>query len=137
MWNKGTILSMKITGDAIMLLDKRQLVFLVIVLVITGLLASCQPTPPIATSSAPGISVGISDDLCPGVIVQVGQQVTWTNQGSQEHIVREEAVEGKSKFDSGILKPGDSFAFTFLQPASYTYDCSANGVLTGIITVNP
>ena len=120
-----------------MLLDKRQSVFIVIVLVMTGLLASCQPMPPLATSSAPGISVEISDDLCPSVIVQVGQQVTWTNQGSQEHIVRDKAVEGKSQFDSGILKPGDNFAFTFLQPASYTYDCSADGVLTGTITVEP
>ena len=79
----------------------------------------------------------ISDDLCPSVIVQVGQHVTWTNQGSQEHIVRDKAVEEKSQFDSGILKPGDNFSFTFLQPASYTYDCSADGVLTGTITVEP
>lgn len=120
-----------------MLLDKRQSVFIVIVLAMTGLLASCQSTPPLATSSAPGISVGISDDLCPSVSVQVGQQVTWTNQGSQEHIVRDKAVESKSQFDSGILKPGDNFVFTFLQPASYTYDCSADGVLTGTITVEP
>jgi hypothetical protein len=128
---------MKTKGDAIMLLDKRQSVFIVIVLAMTGLLASCQSTPPLATSSAPGISVGISDDLCPSVSVQVGQQVTWTNQGSQEHIVRDKAVESKSQFDSGILKPGDNFVFTFLQPASYTYDCSADGVLTGTITVEP
>jgi hypothetical protein len=55
-----------------MLLDKRQSVFIVIVLVMTGLLASCQPTTSLATSTAPGISVGIADDLCPSVTVQVG-----------------------------------------------------------------
>jgi len=120
-----------------MLLDKRRSAFVAQVLFMAGLLAACQITPPLATSSAPGMSVGIADDLCPSVSVQVGQQVTWTNQGHQEHIVRDKSVEGKSHFDSGILKSGDVFAFTFSQPASYTYECSVDGVLTGTITVEP
>ncbi len=120
-----------------MLLHKRLSVFIGLVLFMAGLLAACQTTPSLATSSAPGISVGIADDLCPSVTVQVGQQVTWTNQGSQEHIVRDKSVEGKSRFDSGILKSDDIFAFTFLQPESYTYECSVDGVLTGTITVEP
>jgi len=120
-----------------MLPDTRRSVFIGLVLFMAGLLAACQTTPPLATSSAPGMSVGIADGLCPSVSVQVGQQVTWTNQGSQEHIVRDRSVEGKSRFDSGILKSGDVFAFTFSQPASYTYECSVDGVLTGTITVEP
>ncbi len=120
-----------------MLLYRRQSVFTGLVLFMAGLLAACQAMPPLATPSAPGISIGIADDLCPGVIVRVGQQVTWTNQGHQEHIVRAKAVEGKSHFDSGILKPGDIFAFTFPQPERYTYECSVDGVLTGTITVEP
>lgn len=120
-----------------MLLYKRQPVSIGLVMLVAGLLVACQTTPPLATSSAPGISVGIADDLCPSVIVQAGQQVTWTNQGGQEHIVRAKAVEGKSAFDSGVLKPGDVFAFTFPQPESYTYECSVNAVLTGTITVEP
>ena len=120
-----------------MLFHKRQLAFIGLVLFLTAFLASCQSTPPLATSSAPGISVGISDDLCPNVIVQVGQQVTWTNQGSHEHIVRDKSVEGKSQFDSGILQPGDAFALTFSQPQIYSYECSADGAITGTITVEP
>jgi len=116
---------------------KRPSVIIGLVLLMIGLLTACQTKPPLVTSSAPGISVGINDDLCPSVIVQIGQQVTWTNQGRQEHIVRDKPIDGKSQFDSGILKPGDNFAFTFLLPNSYTYECSVDRVLTGTITVEP
>ena len=120
-----------------MLLSKRQLVIIGLVLFMTGVIASCQTRPSLATPSGPGISVGITDDLCPNLIVQVGQQVTWTNQGSREYVVRDITVEGESQFDSGNLKPGDNFAFTFSQPESYMYVCSDDGVLWGTISVNP
>lgn len=118
-----------------MLHYKIQSVFILIVLLTTGILASCQNKIPLATPSAPGISVGITDDLCPGVTLQAGQQVTWTNQGVSEHVVRDITIEGSSQFDSGILKSGDTFAFTFPQAKKYTYECSEDGLLTGVITV--
>jgi hypothetical protein len=101
-----------------------------------GLLAACQSTPQFATLSSSGISVGITDNLCPNVIVTVGQQITWTNQGAREHIVRDSTVEGKSQFDSGSLQSGDTFSFTFSEPQTYKYQCSADGSLIGTITVS-
>jgi len=120
-----------------MSLYKRQSVLIGLLLFMTGLLVSCQSTPTLAVQSTPGISVGITDDLCPNITVQAGQQVTWTNQGRREHIVRDVTVAGESQFDSGILKPGDFFGFTFPQPGSYTVACSEDGDLTGTITVEP
>jgi hypothetical protein len=119
------------------LLYRRNSVFAGLVLFMIGLLVACQTTPALVTPSAPGISVGIADDLCPSAIVQVGQHITWTNQGNQEHIVRDKSIEGTRRFDSGILKAGDAFTFSFLKPERYTYDCSVDGVLTGTITVEP
>ena len=116
---------------------KKKVIAMAAVLLTIGLLISCQSTPQIATSSPSGIGVGISDDLCPNVIVKVGQQITWTNQGTREHVVRDITVEGKSQFDSGSLKSGDAFAFTFSQPQAYKYECSADGALTGTISVEP
>lgn len=118
---------------------KRKFFFVGSALLTVVVLVSCQPaaTPTLATLSEPGIGVGISDDLCPTVIVQVGQQISWTNQGSQEHIVRAKSVEGESGFDSGSLQPGDSFTVTLPQPDVYQYECSADGSLTGTITVEP
>jgi len=119
-----------------MLLTKRQSVFIGLVLFMAGLLVACQATPQLFTSSSSGIGVGITDDLCPNVIVTVGQQITWTNQGAREHIVRDNTDKGKSHFDSGSLQSGDTFSFTFSEPQTYKYQCSADGSLIGTITVS-
>jgi hypothetical protein len=101
------------------------------------LLAACQSTPTLVAPSTAGLSVGITDDLCPSITAQVGQQIMWTNQGKQDHIVKAQSANEESKFASGILKPGDSFGFTLTQPISYTYTCSEDGTLVGTITVEP
>jgi hypothetical protein len=121
------------------MINKRIFFFISLALLTVGVIISCQSaaTPTLATLSEPGIGVGISDDLCPNIIVKVGQQISWTNQGKQEHIVRAKAVEGENKFDSGILQPGDSFAVTLAEADIYQYECSADGSLTGTITVEP
>jgi plastocyanin len=106
---------------------------------IVVVLVSCQSaaTPTLATLSEPGIAVGISDDSCRNVTVKVGQQISWTNQGRDEHIVRAKSVDGQNEFDSGTIQPGDSFALTLALPDIYEYECSADGSLTGRITVEP
>lgn len=121
------------------MIGKRKLFFVGIALLAVGVLVSCQSpaTPTLATLSEPGIGVGISDDLCPTFTVRAGQQISWTNQGRHEHIVRDTSVEGESQFDSGTLQPGDSFAITGLEPDIYQYECSADGSLTGTFTVEP
>ena len=120
------------------MIGKRKLFFIALALVTLGLLISCQSaTPTLVPASQPGVSVGISDDTCPTMIVKGGQQVSWTNQGKQDHIVREISAGRQSQFDSGTLKPGDSFAITLPQPQTYQYECSADGSLTGTITVEP
>jgi len=120
-----------------MLLYKRQSVLIGLVMMLGGFLSACQSTPSLATSSAPGINVGITSDTCPNVVVPVGQQATWTNQDSREHVVRHKPAEENGQFDSGTLQPGDSFAFSFPQPGSYIYECSVDGAMTGTITVQP
>ena len=120
-----------------MLLYTRQSVLIGLVMRLGGFLSACQSTPSLATSSAPGINVGITSDTCPTVVVLVGQQVTWTNQDSREHVVRHKPAEENGQFDSGTSQPGDSFAFTFPQPGSYIYECSVDGAMTGTVTVQP
>ncbi len=121
------------------MISKRKLCFVGLILLTVSGLVSCQSnaTPTLATSSQPGISVGISDDSCPTVSVKVGQQISWTNQGKHEHVVRAESMEQKHQFDSGILQPGDSFTVTLTEPETYLYECSADGSLSGTITVDP
>lgn len=116
---------------------KKPLILLFFIVVYGTSLASCQAKPSVATPSAPGISVGITSDTCPNIVVQVGDQVTWTNQDSDEHVVREKPSEGQAQFDSGVLASGDSFSFNFIQTGIYTYECSENGLMTGTVTVQP
>lgn len=116
---------------------KRQFILIGMLILVSGILAACQPTPTLAPASAPGIVLGITDDICPGIEVQVGQQVTWTNQDSREHLVRDVSTKEGSLFDSGILQPGDSFSITFTQAGTYTYECSEDGDRIGTVTVQP
>jgi hypothetical protein len=120
-------------------ISKQIFFFIRLGLLVLVLLVSCQAkaTPTLTELTGPGIGVGISDDVCPAVAVKVGQQISWTNQGRQEHIVRAKSVEGESRFESGSLHPGDSYAGTLAEPDTYQYDCSANGSLTGTIIVEP
>jgi plastocyanin len=69
--------------------------------------------------------------------VNVGDQVTWTNQGKVDHFVQIADEEGVSRFSSGVLIPGDSFSMTFSEPMTYTYVCTTDGSMKGIVTVNP
>ena len=110
---------------------------LLVGLVLIGALVACQPTPELTSPSAPGIGVGITNDLCPTVVVEVGQLVSWTNQDSHVHIVRENPAKGNSWFDSGTLQPGDGFAYTFIEPGEYSYICTSDGAMTGTVTVQP
>ena len=121
------------------MITQRNLVLVGLAVLTAGVLVSCQSvaTPTLAALSGPGIGVGISDDSCPTVIVKAGQQISWTNQGNDEHIVRAKAVVGENGFDSGTLKPGDSFVVTLPQPEVYQYDCSEDGSLSSTITVEP
>jgi plastocyanin len=52
-------------------------------------------------------------------------------------MVRASSVEGASAFDSGTLRPGESFTVTLAQADIYQYECSADGSLTGTITLKP
>jgi hypothetical protein len=121
------------------MIGKPKLFFFGLALITVGVLVSCQSTatPTLAILSEPGIAVGISDDSCPNVIVQLGQQISWTNQGREEHIVHAKSLDGTKGFDSGTIQPGDSFAVTLAEPETYQYECSADGSLTGRITVEP
>lgn len=68
----------------------------------------------------------------PGVLtVHVGDIVTWTNTSSSiPHTVTSQGV-----WDSGNMKPGDSFSYQFQTPGTFSYVCSYHSVMTGTIVV--
>ncbi len=71
--------------------------------------------------------------------VTVGTTVEWINQEeAASHTVTSGSPESPSGvFDSGRLRPGDSFHFTFNQPGTYEYFCSIHPRMRGRIIVKP
>ena len=118
-----------------MLAGKSKAFMIKLVLLLSTVLVACQPTPTLVPASVAGIGVGITSDSCPSLGVEVGQQVTWTNQDSHAHIVHDITDRGNPHFSSGRLQTGDHFEFTFMKPGTYTYACSADETMTGTITV--
>ena len=65
------------------------------------------------------------------VVVSAGTELTWTNQGRNEHNVRP-AIEGA--FDpisaTALAMKGDSASRVFAEPGDYPYFCSLHGTAT-------
>jgi len=82
-----------------------------------------------ATSAAAGtvvMPVGVGDniklDFSPAVITVIigtNNTVTWTNQDSTTHTV----TATDNSFNSGDIKAGASWTYTFTTPGNYTYYC--------------
>jgi quinohemoprotein ethanol dehydrogenase len=102
--------------------------------------APAPPSAEVAANAASTDHVAIVDfGFNPGVIiVPPGTTVTWTNTGEIEHTVTEAAADKKKPlFDSGLLKPGQSFSYTFDKPGTYDYYCEPHPFMRGIVVVDP
>lgn len=77
--------------------------------------------------------------------VTVGEKVTWKNMTVKEHTVTctaKPALPGeqgqeKPMFDSGRIRPGDSFDHTFTKEGTYDYACTLDKAMTGTVIVRP
>jgi len=118
---------------------KRFLLYSLMILFTSYFLAACQAaTPaPLNNAQSPGISLNITDSICPSLTVTANDQITWTNQDQQIHLIHIESSAGNKVFDSGILQPDDTASYTFPQAGNYVYVCSSDQKSTGAITVEP
>ena len=75
--------------------------------------------------------------------IRVGEKVTWKNDDVTDHSVSSPAkpalpeAQAKPLFDSGPMKPGDSFSYTFAKEGTYAYTCTLHKGMTGLVVVNP
>lgn len=68
----------------------------------------------------------------PGTLtVAAGTTVTWVNQDVVIHTVTSDV----GLFDSGSMRPGDRFSFTFTTPGTFTYDCIPHPYMRGTVVV--
>lgn len=74
------------------------------------------------------------------VTVKVGTTVTWTNEDNVMHTVTSGISNGEygtpdGKFDSGFLKKGQSFSYTFNTVGEFNYYCAPHPWAKGTVTV--
>jgi plastocyanin len=66
--------------------------------------------------------------------VAAGTEVTWRNNGRNEHNVIPEDDDAEWRIDTEDFQPGDSGSFTFTEPGTYRFYCSIHGTVdTGMI----
>ena len=95
---------------------------------------AATPTPE-ATKEG-GASSDIVDFTHQDLVVSVGTTITWVNRDSASHTST--ATAGSSlRWNSPLLKTGESYAVTFNEPGTYPYRCSIHPRMTGTVTVNP
>ena len=123
----------------------------VIALVLVGMAVTQLSTS--AAATAPGIVVRMLDmplAFEPTIIkIKVGDSVEWKNVGNEVHHATSDpslAIKpaevtnppGAEPFDSGFLRPGETFTHIFTVPGEYKYTCvvhEAKGMVGTIVVI--
>src|SRR5829696_132660 len=69
--------------------------------------------------------------------IKVGDTVTWINNDSSPHTVTSSSSSNDSNFDSGVLRNGEAFSFTFDKEGQYSYFCTLHPSMVGTVAVFP
>ncbi len=86
--------------------------------------------PTVVTSQVQIKDVAFSPQI---LAVSAGDAVVWTNAGSKNQTV----TSGSNLWDSGNLKPGQTYRRVFSQPGRYEYRSNLTNGMTGTIIVGP
>ncbi len=92
-----------------------------------------------AGASASATCVAANNCFSPDPLyVSPGTTVTWTNTDTVSHTVTSGKVSDNnagSLFDSGLVKPGKTFQFTFANTGTYDYVCTVHPWMVGQVIV--
>lgn len=95
-----------------------------------------KPTSAKTIKSAPKtVTVDMKDNaFAPQVIaINPGDTVVWTNKGKNNHTSA--GANGALLWDSGTIKPGESYRYTFASAGRYEYHCGIHPMMTGTVVV--
>ncbi len=90
--------------------------------------AATQGTPAVGVTQVQIVNYAYTPA---NIQVKAGTTVTWTNQDTVPHSV---TFKNGMK-DSGVLRNGQSFSYTFTTPGTYQYYCTVHPYMTGVVTV--
>lgn len=91
-----------------------------------------KPAPAIIKVVEPSEANYLSWTYAPDKLtLHVGDTVVWTNTGKATHTV----TADNGAFDSGSLRPGQSWRFTFTKVGTYAYHCIFHPWMKSIIVI--
>src|SRR5438128_6976025 len=88
---------------------------------------------PAATAKTVNVDLSKLGFVPSATTVQVGDSVTWTNKDTDNHQV----VCKACPFTSPVLKPSDTYSYTFAKAGKFTTVDPLNGDKKGTVTVKP
>ena len=89
-------------------------------------------------SSVPGCEETNECFIPADVTVDVGGEVTWTNDDAAGHTITSGTPDDgpDGTFDSGLFIPGNEYTFKFEEAGTYPYFCIVHPWMTGMVTVS-
>jgi plastocyanin len=110
-----------------------------LILLITG--CGAPPAPPTPEPGVTDVSMQGLAFIPKNVTINQGESVRWTNDESSsfiDHTVTSGNpgdADAGAIFNSGVLRPGESFTFTFDTPGTYVYFCQIHALVMRDATV--
>jgi plastocyanin len=84
--------------------------------------------------SSSGFVERIVDEIITNIVVNIRNNLP----GSEDNISSQEdsSLSSSAKFDSGIMRTGDTFSYTFNDPGTFEYYCAVHPSMVGEIVVS-
>jgi len=116
--------------------------FFVLFAIVTGAVSSPAYAEPVMVSTPQGTSVPGCEEtnecFMPYMVtVDVGGEVTWSNDDTAAHTVTAGSAEDgpSGEFDSSLFMAGTTFSHTFEEEGEFPYFCMVHPWMEGIVTV--
>ena len=93
--------------------------------------ADKKPKPIAIAAASTGVTISDFQFAPSSVTVNVGDTVTWTNNGPTPH----SATSSSGVFDTGIMDAGQSGSHTFTEAGTFAYICTPHPNMHGTIVV--
>jgi plastocyanin len=108
-----------------------RVLFITFLMMGVGILSGCtqQQTPPPGNTNTVTIKNFAFDPST--ITIKAGENVTWTNEDSAPHQVKEDA----GLFLSSSLSNGQSFTYRFTAVGTYNYTCNIHSSMHGKVIV--
>jgi hypothetical protein len=125
---------MKLMG----LIKQARVLLLAVAITLAGLALACgglETEPTIPFVDTPLTETAIKDFTHQDLTVPIRTVVRWVNEDAVDHTSTGGTPDDPSGWDSGTVKAGNSFSFTFKEAGEFKYFCSIHDTMTATVTV--